>query len=125
MKPFKRSKALDFSAKDHVDYIGPIGSCHPLGENGTLPNERIEKYCSFGSTWAESISFNGVKSKQILEYLIVCDGIPSRGNRKNIFSKEVSFMGLSVGPHTEFTSVCVVDWAQKVGKVGELNNIEI
>ena len=63
MKPFKRAKGLDLSALDHVQDIGPRGAVEPLGKDGSLPNERIERYCSFGQTWAESISFNGIKPK--------------------------------------------------------------
>lgn len=120
MKSFKRAKPLDLSALDHVEDIGPRGAMEPLGQDGSLPNERIEKYCSFGTTWGESITFNGVKPKQIVEYLLVCDGIPNRGNRKNIFSSELKSIGVAVGPHSEFTSVTVIDFASKVGKVGDL-----
>lgn len=84
------------SATDHAEDIGGRGVTDPVGEDGSLPNERISKYCSHGATWAESIAFCGTKPKQILEYMVVSDGMPSRGNRLNLFSKEVSFVGISV-----------------------------
>lgn len=57
--------------------------------------------------------------------MIVSDGIPSRGNWKNIFSKETNFIGVAVGPHPEMGTICVIDFAEKIGKVGELMDIQI
>ncbi len=92
----------------------------PIGADGSLPNERISKYCSFGGSWGESIAFGGTKPKQIVEYLIVSDGIPSRGNRKNIFTTDLSCIGVAVGPHTDQDSVTVLDLAARVGKIGDI-----
>ncbi len=57
--------------------------------------------------------------------MIVSDGIPSRGNRKNLFSKEVNFIGISIGPHPEAGTICVLDFAEKIGKIGEISDIQI
>ena len=90
LPPLKQAAELRMSALDHVEDIGPRGAMEPIGADGSLPNERISKYCSFGGSWGESIAFGGTKPKQIVEYLIVSDGIPSRGNRKNVFTSELT-----------------------------------
>lgn len=125
MKAFKFAKELKASANDHVTDCGNTGSIQPVGSDGSFPNERIARHCSYGSSWGESIVLAGMKAKEIVELLVVSDGIPSRGNRKNIFSKDTNFFGVSVGPHPEMGTICVVDFAEKIGKVGELSDIQI
>ena len=123
MKAFKYSKELSQSANDHVVDCGNTGSLQPVGSDGSFPNERIARHCSFGSSWGESIVVSGTKAKEIVEMLVVSDGIPSRGNRKNVFSKDINFIGVSIGPHPEMGTMCVIDFAEKQGKVGELSDI--
>jgi hypothetical protein len=77
MKPFKKSDKLLLSALDHINDIGPRGAMNPIGQDGSLPNDRILRYCSFGNSWGENISFGGSKPKQIVEYMVVSDGMPS------------------------------------------------
>jgi len=57
--------------------------------------------------------------------MVVSDGIPSRGNRKNIFSKDTNFIGVACGPHPEMGTICVIDFAEKIGKIGEFSDIQI
>lgn len=123
MKAMKISKELCKSAAVHVADCGNSGSLQPVGSDGSFPNERIARHCSYGSTWGESIVVSGTKAKEIVEMLVVSDGIPSRGNRKNIFSKDINFIGASIGPHPEMGTICVIDYAEKMGKIGEHSDI--
>jgi hypothetical protein len=96
-----------------------------VGSDGSFPNERIARHCSFGTSWGESIVVSGTKAKEIVEMIVCSDGIPSRGNRKNLFSKDFGYVGISVGPHPTQGTICVIDYSEKIGKVGELSDIKI
>jgi len=48
----------------------------------------------------------------ILISLIVDDGIPNRGHRKNIFSRDFKFTGIGVGRHSKHKHICVIDYAK-------------
>ena len=43
--------------------------------------------------------------------LIVDDRVPSRGHRTNIFKKEFKVVGVNIGSHKRYGSLCVMDYA--------------
>jgi uncharacterized protein YkwD len=43
--------------------------------------------------------------------LLVDDGVPSRGHRHNILSADARFAGVGCGHHTEYGTMCVIDFA--------------
>jgi uncharacterized protein YkwD len=45
--------------------------------------------------------------------LIIDDGVPDRGHRKNIFSRAFATAGAACGPHSRFGNVCVIDFAAR------------
>lgn len=57
--------------------------------------------------------------------MLVSDGVPSRGNRKNIFSTEFTAIGLRVGPHEAFKTCTVMDFASKIGEIGAIGEIHL
>ena len=83
------------------------------------------RYCSYGSIWGESIVLGGTTAKHIAELIVVSDGMPTRGNRKNLFNKDLNFVGISISPHPSGGTICVLDYAEKIGQVGEVGDIQI
>ena len=114
-KPLKYSKELEKSAQDHTNDCFQSDSTKPTSSDGSFPNERIMRYCSYGSTWGESIVLGGTTAKHIAELIVVSDGMPTWGNRKNLFNKDLNFVGISISPHPSGGTICVLDYAEKIG----------
>jgi hypothetical protein len=55
--------------------------------------------------------------------MVVSDGIPSRGNRKNLFHKDMNFVGVSIKEHPSSGTLCVIDFAEKIAPVGTASEI--
>ena len=41
-----------------------------------MPKDRINRYGQIDQSWAESCVYNQMNPKEVLESLIVCDGLP-------------------------------------------------
>jgi len=119
------SKNLSKAAQDHVDDIGPKGEKSQIGSNGSNPKERMEKYTGIDLVWSETLIFGGYKPKEIVEYMLVSDGVKNRGLRENIFNPKFTVMGVAVGPHETEGSMTVVDFVSKELAEGELPTMEI
>lgn len=125
VKPLKNSLNLKKSAQDHVNDIGQNGITTQKGSDGCTPKDRIEKYTSIDDVWSESICFGGYKPKEIVEYMLVSDGMRTRGLRKNIFNSNLKIMGVAVGPHSKEGSVTVIDFASKELAAGQAPTMNI
>ncbi len=57
--------------------------------------------------------------------MIVSDGQPSRGHRKNIFNGDFTFCAVGAGPHSSLENVIMLEYAQEILKDGELPSMNI
>lgn len=57
-----------------------------IGSDGTMPPDRINCFGTIDETWAESNIFGGLDALEVVERLVVSDGQPKRGFRKNLFN---------------------------------------
>lgn len=79
--------------------------------NGGDIRKRIGKYGSWRSTVGENISYGPDTARQVVMGLIIDDGVPDRGHRKNIFNRSFTTAGAACGPHPVYRKICVVDLA--------------
>lgn len=72
---------------------------------------RAERVGRWQSTIGENISYGPNDPRRVVIQLIVDDGVPDRGHRKNIFSPDFRLAGIACGPHPAFATSCVIDFA--------------
>lgn len=110
------------AAKDHADDIGscvllslgPQGVTGHDGTDGSSMTDRIERYGEWGGHVGENISFGSKSGKAAILQLIVDDGVRNRGHRANCFNADYKLVGIASGTHTEYGSVCVMDFCTEI-----------
>jgi uncharacterized protein YkwD len=105
------SQGLSLGAKDHVNDTGPKGIVGHIGTDGSDPTQRVNRY---GQGFAgENIDYGASTGRDIVIALIVDDGVSSRGHRTNILRSSYQFAGVSVGPHAQYGTMAVIDFADQ------------
>ncbi len=90
---------------------GESGEIGHRGRESGGPEERIEGRGMRPRAMGEDISYGPGEARQVVMDLIIDDGVPDRGHRKNIFSPAFTMAGAACGPHPRFGNVCVIDFA--------------
>lgn len=99
------------AAADHVKDTGPKGLLGHTGSDGSSMSDRVERYGTWNITIGENISYGATTARRIMIQLLVDDGVSDRGHRKNMVNPVYRFVGMSVGPHKEYSVMCVQDFA--------------
>ena len=124
--PLQPSLGLTFGAKDHARDMALKGISGHKGSDGSTPNDRVSRYGNWKSTIGEAIVYRVSTAREMVLELIVDDGTPDRGHRKNIFEPSYQVAGVAISPASSFGTFCVIDYAggftDKTGlKVSENN----
>ncbi len=106
--PLKLASCLSLAAGDHVADQGPKGGVSHVGRNGSQPSDRASRYLNERGFCGENISFGLRTPRDVVMQLIVDDGVPSRGHRKNLFKADYKTLGVATGPHAKFGSMTVL-----------------
>ncbi len=93
--------------------------------DGSLPTDRLARYCNVDESWAENLCFGVTSAAEVLERLIVDDGQPARGHRKNLFNTEMALCGVAAGIHTSADNVVLAEYAKCILREGELPTINV
>ena len=54
--------------------IASKGLISSIGSDGSLPPDRISRFCNIDETWGESNIFGPTSPEEVLERMIVSDG---------------------------------------------------
>jgi len=111
LKPLFPSEALTLAALDHAKDTGPVGIVGHTGSDGSSLRERINRYDKSLRTMAETIDYGSSRARDIVTSLLVDDGVKSRGHRRIILMSKFDIVGLSIGDHSGYGRVCVIDYA--------------
>lgn len=87
------------------------GGIGHISRSGTTPQQRIEKFGDWDICSAEDITYGSFEARQIVIFLLIDDGVPDRGHRKNILNPCFRFGGVRFGKHPTYETMCVIDYA--------------
>ena len=105
------SRGISLAARDHVKEQGAAGGKSHFSADRSDSAARINKYGLWVGSEGEVIAFETDDPRKIIIQLVVDDGVPSRGHRKNLLSPEFKYAGVSIGYHKRLGTMCVIDLA--------------
>lgn len=105
------SAGMSRGARDHVEAQGNTGMVgHGSSEQGDL-RDRIHPYGNWEKIVGENIVYGHTRARDAILSLIIDDGVPHRGHRRNIFNPNFLVAGIACGPHPVYHSMCVMIFA--------------
>jgi len=75
---------LEKAALDHTADLSKNNLTGHDGSDGSTTRDRIERYCQWFGRMGENICLGASMARDIVIQLVVDDGVPDRGHRKNI-----------------------------------------
>lgn len=104
-------EGLRLAAEDHLTDLGGNGTVGHSGSDGMCSSDRMNRYGQWHGKCGEVLWFGrtGATARQMIEDLIVDDGVASRGHRLGIYDAAYRVAGIRVGEHKTFGECCVAD----------------
>lgn len=109
--PFTWSSGLASAAAELAEEQGRSGDIGHNGNKSGGMRERIEHHGEWMGRIGENIGYGPQDPRSMVMQLIIDDGVPDRGHRKNTFSEAFTTAGVACGSHTRYGIVCVIDFA--------------
>jgi uncharacterized protein YkwD len=97
---------MSLGAADHVRDQGRRGGLAHRGSDGSMAPDRANRYGRWHGRISENMSFGPMTARDVVVALLVDDGIPDRGHRRNIFDPRVRIAGVSCGAHKTYRVMC-------------------
>jgi uncharacterized protein YkwD len=72
---------------------------------------RLNRYGRWRISSGENINYGNANAKKIVTTLLIDDGVPSRGHRRNILNDTFRYVGVAFGEHRVYRHMCVIDFA--------------
>lgn len=110
----KHAKILQAAARDHTRDQGPVAATGHTGTDGKDHNVRIARHGRAKYT-GECVAYVQTDvSARIVMLLVIDDGVPDRGHRRDIFDPKYKFVGVGCGPHLKMQQQTTINFAQSV-----------
>ena len=107
------AEGLRLACEDHLVDRGTLGVVGHAGADGSSPAERYARYGQWAGAVGECLWFgrSEATAQQMVEDLVIDDGVANRGHRLCIFDERYAVAGAVVGPHKTFGSMAVIGFA--------------
>lgn len=105
------SKSLSLAANDHQKDQAKTGKTGHTGGDNSDMKERVERYGEWQVRIAENIAYGNTSARQIIIFLLIDDGVKSRGHRANLLHPDFNTVGVACGKHPVYETMCVMDFA--------------
>ncbi|MEO5568546.1 MAG: CAP domain-containing protein [Gemmatimonadaceae bacterium] len=104
-----RNASLTRAARDHAVDHARTGNTGHTGSDGSNTATRVARYGTWQISLSENIDFAPmVHGRDVIESLLIDDGVRDRGHRRNIYEPSARLVGIACGPHPKFTATCVI-----------------
>ena len=110
-EPLAFSQGLHWAARAHVLDQGPSGHTSHVGEDKSTPGQRMKRFGTPGTLMGEVINYGAETPRMTVIQLVIDDGVPDRGHRRNLFDPKFRLAGAAIGFHKAYGSMTVVDLA--------------
>lgn len=105
------SPGLASAAAELVREQTGSGATGHRGRQSGGMRERVERHGTWEGRIGENIAYGPFDARLLVIQLIIDDGVPDRGHRKNHFSPAFGAAGAACGTHPDFEEMCVIDFA--------------
>ena len=109
LPPLERDGRIAAAAREHAANQGARGDMGH-GPTGSL-GRRLQENGVWAGLSAENISYGYDDARDVVRQLIIDSRVPSRGHRRNIFTRDYRAAGVACGPHRSYGAMCVIDFA--------------
>ncbi|MGB3222580.1 MAG: CAP domain-containing protein [Desulforhopalus sp.] len=107
------SQGLAAAAAELVRKQSKSGNTGHGGEQTGTMQERIERHGTIlQGVIGENIAYGPSDPRRMVMQLIIDDGVPDRGHRKNMYNSQFDSAGIACGPHPDFGTMCVINFAK-------------
>jgi uncharacterized protein YkwD len=105
-------EGLSRAARVLADDQSRTGAVGHTASDGSSPSDRISRFGTWGLSNAENVDYGHAASgRDIVEDLVIDDGVRDRGHRRNVFDPAAHVVGIACAPHPRYGTVCVIDQA--------------
>ena len=102
---------LSNAARDHQRDQQKSGRTGHTGSDQSNLKQRIERYGKWQFTIGENIAYGNSSARQIVVFLLIDDGVKSRGHRTTLLNPNFKLVGVACGKHPVYNTMCVLDFA--------------
>jgi uncharacterized protein YkwD len=109
--PLSFEPGLGDSATRHAYDEGRHASFEHDGSDGSTAGERMRRAGVWAGVLAEEMSAGEESARDVVRQMIVDEGVPSRGHRRDLLDPVLRRAGVGCAPHPVYGVICVVDLA--------------
>ena len=111
LPPLQADGRLAAAADEHVQAQGPAGQIGHNGAAGERFDQRLRRHGVKAEALGENIAYGPARPSDVVRELIIDSGVPDRGHRRNIFYEAFGSAGVRCGPHRDYATMCVMEFA--------------